>query len=460
MINKAVKMSNRAGRRMAAKTGGLGLAALLILGACEREVVLDGPRFSVRTPLAQTLNEDGTPAAPQPEGPANTSAAISLPRAGNLGEWTHRAGTASHTLPHGALSSAPQRVWSARIGAGNTRQGRISAAPVAAGGRIFAMDAGQTVAALTPDGAVIWQASVAPEFDSKAEVSGGGLATTGGTVFVTTGAGEVIALAANTGAVLWRQRLNGALSGPPTVEGGQVYAMGRDGSAAALDTGNGRTIWQLDGAPRTGGMLGAGAIATSGGQVYLPYSAGQLNAVSKSGDVLWSAGIAGERLGRAYAGFGDVTGDPVIAGGVIYVGTAAGKTAAISAATGQRIWTAYEGALNAPLVVGGSVFVVNDQARLVRLDARSGEVIWSQIMPYFKNEKPKRNNAITAHYGPILAGGRLAVVSGDGTLRLFDPASGAVVAQAEIPGGAASAPALVGGALLVMGGNGQLHAFR
>ncbi len=448
-----------AGKRGAGLGLGLGLAALMMLAACEREVVLDGPRFSVRTPLEQTLNQDGSPATPATDA-GNATAKISLPRASNIGDWSHRAGSANHALPHGTLSAAPVRVWSVKIGQGNTRGGRIAASPVAAGGRIFAMDVGGTVAALTLDGAVIWQADVSPDFDKNADVSGGGLATNGGAVYVTTGAGEVLALAANSGAVQWRQRLDGALSGPPTVSGGQVYALGRNGSAAALDTGSGRILWQIEGAPRVGGMLGAGAIAVSGGTVYLPYSAGQLTAVSQGGDQLWTAGIAGQRLGRAYAGFGDVTGDPVVANGVIYVGSAAGKTAALSAATGQRIWTAGEGALNAPLVAGGSVFVVNDQARLVRLSANDGAVIWSQTMPYFKNTRPKRLKGITAHYGPVLAGGHIVVASGDGTLRLFDPASGAIVGQGEIPSGAASSPALVGGMLLVMGQNGQLHAFR
>ena len=65
-----------------------------------------------------------------------------------------------------------------------------------------------------------------------------------------------------------------------------------------------------------------------------------------------------------------------------------------------------------------------------------------------------------AHFGPVLAGGRIAVASSDGVLRFFNPVDGALVATANIPGGAASAPVLAGGMLLVMGGNGQIHAFR
>jgi len=96
----------------------------------------------------------------------------------------------------------------------------------------------------------------------------------------------------------------------------------------------------------------------------------------------------------------------------------------------------------------------------VRMDAATGAVIWAIDMPYYDKEKAKNHKAITAHYGPVLAGGRLAVVYSDGQLRLFSPVDGSLIGGAEIPGGAASAPALAGGMLLVMGGNGQIHAFR
>ncbi|MGB1006987.1 MAG: hypothetical protein ACPGVX_07405, partial [Thalassobaculaceae bacterium] len=35
--------------------------------------------------------------------------------------------------------------------------------------------------------------------------------------------------------------------------------------------------------------------------------------------------------------------------------------------------------------------------------------------------------AVYAHYGPVLAGGRLVVASSDGVLRFFTPESGALV---------------------------------
>jgi outer membrane protein assembly factor BamB len=96
----------------------------------------------------------------------------------------------------------------------------------------------------------------------------------------------------------------------------------------------------------------------------------------------------------------------------------------------------------------------------VRLDASTGEVIWAVPMPYFTDDKINRRKGIYAHYGPILAGGRVMVVSSDGLLRAFDPTDGSLTHTAEIPGGASTQPAAAGGVLFVVGGDGQLHAFR
>lgn len=433
-----------------------GCVTLALLAACEREVILPGERFDTRTPLSASLAENAVDST----GVENRNLPIALPAAQNLSEWGQTGGNARHSLPHASLSGAPTLIWSTKLGAGNSRKARLSAAPVVAAGRVFAMDQGAQLSAVSAEtGSILWQSNIRPEFDTSI-ISGGGLATAAGRVFATTGYGETIALDATTGAILWRQRLDGVLSGAPTVNSDVVYVIARDGSATAMNAATGRILWQVEGAGKSSGMLGAGTAATDGALVYLPFAAGQIQALDTTGAPKWMGAVSGQRLGRAYAGFGDVTGAPVIANGVLYAGSSAGRTVALDAQTGNRIWGASEGAMNAPLVVGGSVFVVNDQSRLVRLDARDGSVIWAQEMPYFTSDKPKRLKSITAHFGPVLAGGRLIVASGDGVLRLFDPASGAITGQVDIPSGAASAPALAGGSLFVMGAGGQLHAFR
>jgi len=196
--------------------------------------------------------------------------------------------------------------------------------------------------------------------------------------------------------------------------------------------------------------------------VIFPSSAGFLTAVLKigGGTKVWQVSIAGKRLGRAYAMTYDVTGDAVIDGKVIYAGNASGRTVAMSVSSGEKLWSAQEGAMGPVAVAGGSLFLINDEAKLVRLDAETGQTIWSVEMPYYTTDKVKKRKGVYAHYGPVIAGGRVMVASSDGLLRAFDPTDGSLTYSAEIPGGAAAQPAVAGGVLYVVNGKGQLLAFR
>ena len=435
---------------------------LALLAACApREVILPGERFPVRADLDASMPVEGQPAPTAPAAPENQSVAISLgPQTG--GDWTHRAGNARHLMPHAALSASPQRVWSANIGAGSDRKNRISAAPVVADGRIFTMDAGSVVTATSTGGGALWSSDLTASFDKGGGQSSGGLATAAGRVYAATGYGELVALDAASGAVIWRQRVEAPVSGAPATDGQAVYVSGRDGSAWAVNAADGKVIWQVVGTPGKAAYVGTAAPTVGDRAVIFPSSGGDLMAVLKigGGTKIWQYSLAGKRLGRAYALTPDVTGDAVIAGKTLYAGTGNGRTVAMSASSGERIWSAGEGALGPVAVAGGSLFLVNDEAKLVRLDAATGEMIWSVEMPYFTNDKIKRRKGIYAHYGPVMAGGRIMVVSSDGLLRAFDPTDGSLTYSAEIPGGAAAQPAVAGGTLYVVGGNGQLHAFR
>lgn len=443
------------------KLTALCLASAALVG-CEREVILPGERFPVRAPLEDSVAVDGQPApVAAPDDPANQTQPIGLPGMVSNVDWSQRGGNALHDGPHGVLSAAPQLVWAVNVGAGNSRRNRITASPVVAGGVVFAMDALARVTAVSLAGATLWQSDLTAGFDRGGAQSGGGLAAVAGRVYVTTGYGEVVALDAASGGVLWRQRLGAPAAGAPAVAGAAVYAMSADGTGWALDAGSGRVLWTMPAAENVLATDTGAAPAVSGGTVIFPFAAGVMIAASSdTGTGLWQTAITGNRLGRAYANSGDITGDPVVKGGVVYVGTQAGRTGAFVEATGEKLWTAEEGAMNPPLVVGGSVFVVNDAARLVRLDAGTGGRIWAVDLPYFTDAKEKKHSRIFTHFGPVLAGGRLVIASSDGALRSFDPASGALVGSVAIPGGAASGPVLAQGLLLVVSAQGQLLAFR
>ncbi len=440
-----------------------GLAMVMALAACaEKEVILQGERFAVRTDLAASVPVEGAAAPVAPgDRPENQSVPIGVPGASANASWTHRGGTAAHQQPHGSLSASPQLLFAANIGTGNSRRARISASPVVADGRVFTIDAASQLVATATNGGRLWAADLTAGFDRGGEISGGGLAYGAGRVFATTPYGEVVAFDPASGAVAWRQRLDVSFTGAPATDGTDVFVAGRDGSSWSISAADGTVNWTVAGLPSAVGAYSAAAPGVDGRAVVFPFASGVVTAVLKGGGTqAWSAPVAGQRLGRAYAALGDVTGDPVIEGGVVYVGTSAGRTLALSTSGGTQIWAAPEGAVGPLLVTGGSVFMVNDEGLLVRLDQATGATIWAVQMPYYDAEKVRKREAIVPHYGPVLAGGRLVIASGDGALRFFDPASGASLGTVALPGGAASQPALAGGVLYVVSQNGQLLAFR
>lgn len=437
--------------------GFLALGALL--SACApKEEILPGERVSPRD-LATGNTADPSAGA---MGAGVAPVPVSLPAQRATADWPQTGGNPAHLQGNAAFSGALSPVWTVAIGQASSRKDRISADPVVAGGRIFTLDAGEGVTATGTNGGRLWTTNLTPKGDRPGDGSGGGLAVGEGRLFATTGYGELVALDPATGAVAWRQGFDAALGGAPTVAAGKVFVVARDGSAWAVNAKDGRIAWSQPGAPSAVGVTGASAPAVQGDTVVFPFASGQLVAAKTAdGAVVWQGFVAGARVGRAYAGFSDLTGDPVIVGDTLYAGSSAGRVTAIDMATGLARWTAEDGAMSPVVAAGNALFLVNDEDQLLRLDAATGAVTWRIDLPYFQNDKKDvKRKSIFAHYGPVLAGGRLIVASSDGLVRAFDPASGRLTGSAAVRGGAAAAPVVAGGTLYIVTTSGQLAAFR
>ncbi len=436
----------------------LGLAALIALTACDKkdDQILPGVREGIRDVLS-----GGAALDPAPEIPEDRSRRLALPAASANANWRQSISSPATRTAHPALSATPQRIWSVAIGAGDGRRNRITADPVVADGRIYTLDAKSRVSAVSTAGKLLWSTDLVPLNDSAVDASGGGLAYGNGRLYVSSGFGLMTALDGASGAVIWQQNLRATGSGSPTVSGDLVYVVAGDETAWALDSKTGRLRWQLAATPDIDNVMGGPAPAVTSKYIVFAFGSGELQGAFRRGGMrLWDAQVAGNRPGYAAARIGDITGDPVVVDDKIFVGSHTGRTVALGLGNGERIWTARDGALNPVWPAGDSIFMVSDRNELLRLDANSGDRVWGVRLPYFTKRKPKRQAAIFAHHGPIIAGGNLIVASNDGTLRLFDPASGALRNELSMPGGATTNPVVAGKTLYIVTTKGQLAAFR
>lgn len=420
-----------------------------LAGCGEKDVILPGDRLDIRGgEAAEVLAQ-------------NEVRAIALPAAQANADWTHRNGGPTHEITHPALPGALTQVFAVNIGAGDGRRHRITADPVVAAGRVFAMDAQSRVTALTTGGEPLWSATLTPGSDGNNDASGGGLASDGSTVVATTGFGELVALDAATGAELWTQDLDAPGTSAPTILDDLAYVVARDGRAWAIEMGSGRIRWTMNGTPPTANFAGGAGAAVTPDIAVFPFPSGEVMAAFPQGGLRrWSTIVTGQRPGQAASTISDIAGDPVIDGDTVYVGNVSGRVAALQLANGERLWTAPEGAVGPVWPAGDSIFLVNDLGQLVRLDAGDGSAIWRVELPGFVENRERRQRTRYAHYGPVLAGGRLLVASSDGAIRQFNPESGALIGTLDLPGGASSNPVVANSTLYVVTTRGQLVAFR
>jgi outer membrane protein assembly factor BamB len=258
--------------------------------------------------------------------------------------------------------------------------------PVLAEGRVF-LSAGSTVYALDrATGATIWSRAMRTR----------GVAYDNGRIFAVDANGNMQALSAATGNVLWTARLPGASSdvSPPNAYGEFVYASS-DSTVFGVRQDTGIVIWS-SGGPTDSGSIPAG----DGDKVYVSGDCGQATALERrTGVEVWnhdSNCTRGNASGTAVYG-GRVfargvvldaltgllqdsyaaTGGPALADDTGYF-TNGKELFARANDSGVTRWRyADKSTLEAqPLVAGAHVYTVNDDGMLIGVVRATGQKVW------------------------------------------------------------------------------------
>ncbi|MBB6191808.1 outer membrane protein assembly factor BamB [Sphingobium wenxiniae] len=383
---------------------------------------------------------------------------ITLPEPYANDQWSQPGGAPSKTMGHLALGASPRQIWSASI-EGSTPKARLAAAPVIAGGKLYVIDAGAHVIAYDANsGAKLWQTPLPSEGNGRA-LFGGGVSVVGDRVFASTGIGDVAALNAGNGAVLWKKRPGGPLRGAPTLANGHAYVMGQDNQIFALNQSDGEVQWTDSGTLQVTGVFGVAAPAAAQGTVIAGYSSGELTAYRyENGRSLWGDALSRTSISTAVASLTDIDADPVIDRGRVFAIGQAGRMASYELVTGQRLWEINIGGISTPWVVGEWVFVVTSDAKLLCVARATGKIRWISQLRRWQKEK-KKDKAIR-WTGPVLAGNRLVLVSTHGDLVYADPSTGNVQADIEMGKRMSLSPIVANNTLYILADDGKLTALR
>ena len=426
------------------------LAGCGVLGGRERPAT---PTVGQREPILNRtadLEVDATIAAQQ----------IILPEATVNPSWGQPGGSATKAMGHLALPATLTNAWTAQLPGVNARE-RLAAPPVVAGGRLFVVDPDATVHAFdAATGARVWQTRIGnDQRDGQRSRFGGGVSAEGDAVYATSGLGDVVALDAATGAVRWTVRPAGPLRGAPTIAFGNIYVMSQDNQLFALRATDGNREWQEGGTIAPGSVYGVAAPAAGQGTIIAGFSTGELYAYRyENGMNLWGDALARTSITVSVSTLTDIDASPVIDRGRVFAIGQGGRMAGYELLTGQRLWEMNIAGVSTPWVAGDWIFVVTDDARLLAVARATGRIRWISQLPRWRDEED-RQGAIR-WTGPLLAGGRLILVSSNGRMASVDPASGTIQSTTEISGASRLAPLVANNMLYVIDDSGRITAWR
>lgn len=406
--------------------------------------------------------------------PALADVPIILPPVEPNADWPQPGGNASKSVGHVALGASLGRAWVAKIGEGSQSRARLASGPVVANGRVYTIDTQAVVRAFdTKTGAEAWARPVGDPKARSGGISlwdgestgahgilfGGGVSFEGGRIYATSGLGDVEAIDAATGAMIWRVRPAGPLRGAPTIANDNVYVTTQDNQLFALNPADGKVRWTASATFETAGVLGAASPAAAQGTVVAGFSSGELSAYRyENGRIVWQDALTRTSISTAVATISDIDAEPVIDQGRVYALGQGGRMVALELNTGQRIWEINAAGLNTPWVAGEWIFAVTDQGQLMALARATGKVKWLTQLPRFRNEEDKKGPI--SWVGPVLAGDRLIVANSRGQLVNVNPLDGTIQTTTDTEMSISLPLIVADNTLYVLHDEGRLTAWR
>jgi outer membrane protein assembly factor BamB len=221
---------------------------------------------------------------------------------------------------------------------------------------------GQIVALKAGSGGVVWRKTIGPSESSPL--------VRNGSVFVGDWRGYVYRFAEADGRLIWRFQADGKVKGGVAFSGGRIFFGTYGHKVYALDARTGKEIWTAEAQPRFGSQGTFYATpAVAYGRVYIGATDGKVYSFgAKTGELRWSQSTGGYVYSSA-----------AVWRKRVYVGSYSHWFYCLDAATGDVLWKfeANGPISGSPTIVAGRVYFSTLEQRTYALDARTGKSLWT-----------------------------------------------------------------------------------
>ena len=309
----------------------------------------------------------------------------------------------------------PTAVWCASVGKGEG----LNLRPAIEGGKVYAAAADGTISVLAED-----DGHLISKLETKKPIAGGLEVAEGGRILAGTLKGEVIAVDAGGGKVLWASHVAGEVIAPPAVSRDIVVARTADGRMFGFSLADGKRLWVYQ-RPTPSLLLRspAGVIAI-GGDVVAGYPNGKLIALDiADGKLIWEVTVTLPRGATELERIADVAGLPVIDGSNICAAAYQGKVACFEIATRNVLWSRDISTARSLAIDAKNLYLVDDNGAVHAVDKKTGASVWKQDKLLYRG--------LTR---PVVFDGKVAVGDVEGFVHVLSPEDGSIVGRLATDG--------------------------
>ena len=315
--------------------------------------------------------------------------------------------------------------------------------PATQDGRVFIAGQRGDIRALDADnGQLLWQVNT-----ERSITAGVGLGAD--LVLIGTLNGEVIALEPDSGSERWRSRVTSEVLAPPVGTDEVIIVRSADGVFTALQARDGTRLWGHNTTLPVLTLRGASTPLLAEGLMIAGLDDGRLLLL----DLATGSPIGERRLavpsGRTEVErLVDIDADPQLFGEVLYAVAYQGALGALDMNRGELLWSRDFSAHAGLVVDERAVYLPHTDGEVWAVNRHNGEVLWRQ--PALRGRQPT---------APASVGDHLVIGDFAGYVHWLTKRDGEIVARSRTDSaGLIGTPAVVGNRVLMLGRSGQLDA--
>lgn len=332
--------------------------------------------------------------------------------------------------------------WRQDVGRGSDGR-RLRLVPALSDGRLYTADArGQVTAIQAADGRLVWRRDLQRPFS-------GGPDAHGDRLVIGSTKGELLALTTGDGSELWRAQVTSEILSTPRLTDDMVIVHTLDDHVVGFDAASGDERWRFTSQAPVLILRGSSSpvIVPSGAIVGL--SGGRLIKLElDEGAPLWTVRVTMPTGRSELERITDIDADPIVVGETVYVGTFNGDLAAVDVASGAVLWRRTLSIYSGLIADRDAIYVTDAKDHVWAAEPDSGAGQWRQEQLAHRQLSP-----------PALLGDWIIVGDFEGYLHALARDDGRLVARLRVGRGPITArPLAVAGRLYVLVDDGTLAA--